>query len=146
MKHLHCLRYNFTMHFSARYTRLASITCSRPSNQLYSALVVSRPAPFNHFRTMATQTRKALVIRERDGKQTLVQEQLAMPQPASNQALVKVSMAAQNPTDVLCFDGHVFGDGSVLGCDFAGVVEAIGSEVTRLKTGDKVAGLIWGGS
>ncbi|KAH6972256.1 chaperonin 10-like protein [Ilyonectria sp. MPI-CAGE-AT-0026] len=59
--------------------------------------------------------------------------------------LIKVAFAAQNPTDVLCFDNKIFGDGRVLGCDFAGRVDAVGSNVSRLKKGDKVAGLIWGG-
>lgn len=68
-----------------------------------------------------------------------------MPQPGPNQALVKISTAAQNPTDVLCFDNKIFGNGSVLGCDFTGTVEALGSDVKRLKVGDTIAGLIWGG-
>ncbi|KAL6407267.1 Zinc-type alcohol dehydrogenase-like protein C2E1P3,01 [Ilyonectria robusta] len=94
---------------------------------------------------MSPRTCKALVIREKYGKPTLVEEQVAIPRPASNQALIKVAFAAQNPTDVLCFDNKIFGDGRVLGCDFAGRVDAVGSNVSRLKKGDKVAGLIWGG-
>lgn len=86
-----------------------------------------------------------MVIREKYGKHTLVKEHVAIPRPASNQALIKVAFAAQNPTDVLCFDNKIFGDGRVLGCDFAGSVDAVGSNVSRLKKGDKVAGLIWGG-
>jgi NADPH:quinone reductase-like Zn-dependent oxidoreductase len=95
---------------------------------------------------MSTQTRKALVVRDHAGKLSLVQEQLPMPQPGPNQALVKVFTAAQNPTDVLCFDNKIFGNGAVLGCDFTGTVEALGSNVTRLKVGDTIAGLIWGGT
>ncbi|KAJ3527772.1 hypothetical protein NM208_g10540 [Fusarium decemcellulare] len=95
--------------------------------------------------SMATHTCKALVIRECAGRPSLVQELLPVPRPASNQALVRVSTAAQNPTDVLCFDNNIFGDGAVLGCDFTGTVEAVGSAVTRLKIGDTIAGLIWGG-
>ncbi|KAH8664780.1 chaperonin 10-like protein [Ilyonectria robusta] len=64
---------------------------------------------------------------------------------AKTHSLIKVAFAAQNPTDVLCFDNKIFGDGRVLGCDFAGRVDAVGSNVSRLKKGDKVAGLIWGG-
>ncbi|KAF4467831.1 zinc-binding oxidoreductase [Fusarium albosuccineum] len=95
--------------------------------------------------SMATHTCKALVNRECAGKPSLVQELLPVPRPASNQALVRVSTAAQNPTDVLCFDDNIFGDGAVLGCDFTGTVEAVGSSVTRLEIGDTIAGLIWGG-
>ena len=37
-------------------------------------------------------------------------------------------------------------EGAVLGCDFAGIVVAIGSEVSpsRVKVGDAVAGLVHG--
>ena len=48
-------------------------------------------------------------------------------------------------SSVQSFDGDAFGDGAVLGCDFAGIVEQVGSEVSRLRVGDKVAALIWGG-
>ncbi|KPM42101.1 hypothetical protein AK830_g4456 [Neonectria ditissima] len=97
------------------------------------------------FSSMASHTCRALVVREKNGKNTLVAEDISVPQPGPHQALIKVAVAAQNPTDVLCFDAGVFGDGSVLGCDFAGTVAAIGSEVTRIQQGDKIAGLIWGG-
>lgn len=40
---------------------------------------------------------------------------------------------------------NAFGEGAVLGCDFAGEVVELGSSVTRYKKGDIVAGLIWGG-
>lgn len=33
----------------------------------------------------------------------------------------------------------------MLGCDFVGTVEQLGSKVKRLKEGDVIAGLIWGG-
>lgn len=94
---------------------------------------------------MASQTCRALVIREKDGKNTLVEENIPVPQPGPHQALVKVAVAAQNPTDVVSFDRGIFGDGSVLGCDFSGTVAAVGSEVTRIQQGDKIAGLVWGG-
>lgn len=36
-------------------------------------------------------------------------------------------------------------EGTVLGCDFVGYVESIGSRVSKLKEGDLIAGLIAGG-
>ncbi|KAK9779299.1 hypothetical protein SCAR479_03781 [Seiridium cardinale] len=87
----------------------------------------------------------ALVVRGGDGHHTLTKDTIDVPSPAPNQALVKVLYAAQNPTDVQSFDTGVASDGAVLGCDFTGTVEAIGSNVTKLKKGDTVAGLVWGG-
>lgn len=43
------------------------------------------------------------------------------------------------------FNGNAFGDGAILGCDFAGEVVETGSEATRLQKGDIIAGLVWGG-
>ncbi|KAF1964489.1 hypothetical protein BU23DRAFT_585559 [Bimuria novae-zelandiae CBS 107.79] len=52
---------------------------------------------------------------------------------------------AQNPTDIQSFDTNALGDGSVFGCDFAGVVEEVGEKVKIVETGDVMARLIWGG-
>ncbi|CZT40458.1 related to C.carbonum toxD gene [Rhynchosporium secalis] len=86
-------------------------------------------------------TRFAIVQRSN----ALVAEDLPLPELTKSQVLVKIANSSLNPTDVQSFDGDAFGDGAVLGCDFAGVVEKIGSEVTRYKIGDKIAALIWGG-
>ncbi|RAK77243.1 zinc-binding alcohol dehydrogenase family protein [Aspergillus fijiensis CBS 313.89] len=88
----------------------------------------------------------ALVVRE-DSPQSLrlAKEQIPIPQPDKTQVLVKISHAAQNPTDVQSFDNRAFGDGAVLGCDFVGEVVEVGSSVRRYAKGDIIAGLIWGG-
>ncbi|KAL4944148.1 hypothetical protein BDV06DRAFT_188195 [Aspergillus oleicola] len=95
---------------------------------------------------MSTGTNTALVVRVAEGQSPrLSEEAIAIPRPAANQALVKLSHVAQNPTDVQSFDRNAFGDGTVLGCDFVGEVVELGSSVTRLAKGDIVSGLIWGG-
>ncbi|CZS97564.1 hypothetical protein WAI453_008696 [Rhynchosporium graminicola] len=86
-------------------------------------------------------TRFAIVQRSN----ALAAEDLPLPELTKSQVLVKIANSSLNPTDVQSFDGDAFGDGAVLGCDFAGVVEKVGSEVTRYKVGDKIAALIWGG-
>ncbi|CZT08350.1 related to C.carbonum toxD gene [Rhynchosporium agropyri] len=86
-------------------------------------------------------TRFAIVQRSN----ALVAEDLPLPELTKSQVLVKIANSSLNPTDVQSFDGHAFGDGAVLGCDFVGVVEKVGSGVTRYKIGDKIAALIWGG-
>ncbi|CAH0043165.1 unnamed protein product [Clonostachys rhizophaga] len=91
-------------------------------------------------------TSQALVVRlDSNGTPKLAEELVPVPKPGSHQLLVKVSHVAQNPTDVQSFDGNVFGDGAVLGCDFVGHVEEVGPSATRIKKGTAIAGLIWGG-
>lgn len=46
---------------------------------------------------------------------------------------------------MLAFDLEAFGDGAILGCDFAGTVEALGPNSTSFSIGDRVASFIWGG-
>ncbi|KAI1860549.1 hypothetical protein JX265_009948 [Neoarthrinium moseri] len=96
---------------------------------------------------MSSKESMSLVIRPDhfSGGRTLQRETTQIPSPEVNEALVKVLYAAQNPTDVQSFDSKAVGEGGVLGCDFVGTVEQVGAKVTRLQTGDTVAGLIWGG-
>ncbi|KZL87228.1 zinc-binding oxidoreductase [Colletotrichum incanum] len=79
------------------------------------------------------------------GSPAMVKKSIPVPQPAPNQALVKISYVAQNPTDIQSLDSNAFGADAVLGCDFVGTVEKIGNECSKLAKGDTVAGLIWGG-
>ncbi|KAF3052480.1 hypothetical protein E8E11_010657 [Didymella keratinophila] len=67
------------------------------------------------------------------------------PHPAEHELLVENAYVAQNPTDVQSFDNNAFGDGAVLGCDFVGRVKKVGKNVSHRKSGDMIAGLIWGG-
>lgn len=109
------------------------------------------------------QSSQALVVEvPRDGIPILRIREVPLPVPRQHQARVRVYSAAQNPTDgkktqrshiltrltgiVSAFDMNAYGDGAVHGCDFAGVVEEVGPDVLTLGKGDKVAGVIWGGS
>ncbi|KAM5345640.1 hypothetical protein ACJ41O_011501 [Fusarium nematophilum] len=76
---------------------------------------------------------------------TLTQEKVKLPPLKEHQVYVKVEYAAFNPTDRLAFDVDAFGDGAVLGCDFAGTVVEAHPNVTRLRVGDSIAGFVWGG-
>ncbi len=64
------------------------------------------------------------------------------PKPAPGQVLVRVRAAGLNRADLTMASGHRHGSaggpGTVLGLEFAGEVEAVGSEVKNLKPGDRV--------
>lgn len=119
-------------------------------------------------KTMAAATCSALVIKgTKDSGLGLIQDLIRVPKPGGQQYLVKVSHVAQNPTDgkstirmlplktsrwpdsnpslVQAFDSGVFGEGSILGCDFVGTVEDIGSSTESDAKGVTIAGLVWGG-
>ncbi|MBK1730980.1 zinc-dependent alcohol dehydrogenase family protein [Thiococcus pfennigii] len=85
---------------------------------------------------------QAILMREPGGPGVLEQAEVAMPAIASpSEILVRLSAAGVNPIDTkLRSRGVLVPDGlpAVLGCDGAGVVEAVGDEVTRFKPGDEV--------
>jgi NADPH:quinone reductase-like Zn-dependent oxidoreductase len=93
---------------------------------------------------------KGVALRCYGPPEVLQLEQLAKPIPADDQLLVKVHAAALNPVDWHYMRGSPYvmrlssGIGapsdSRVGVDFAGVVEAVGKNVTRFKPGDEVFG------
>ncbi len=76
---------------------------------------------------------------------------VARPVPASGEVLVRVVSAAVNPYDwrylrgrplfLRLFAGLFRPKRTILGLDFSGIVEAVGTDVTRVKPGDAVFGL-----
>lgn len=64
------------------------------------------------------------------------------PRAAPNEVLVQVRAAGLNRADLIMAAGNMHGSsggpGTVLGLEFAGEVEAVGSEVTAVKPGDRV--------
>jgi NADPH:quinone reductase len=69
--------------------------------------------------------------------------ELAAPVPQAGEVLVKISYSALNPIDLYIRSGMVAATlppAFVTQADFAGVVTALGSGVTRFKVGDKVWG------
>jgi len=68
---------------------------------------------------------------------------LPKPKPGPGQVLVKVGATSLNPIDLYVRSGLVampLPFPYVIGCDFAGTVEAVGSNVSRVKVGDRVWG------
>jgi NADPH:quinone reductase-like Zn-dependent oxidoreductase len=84
------------------------------------------------------------------GVDNLKLQAIEKPTPADNEVLVRVRAASVNPVDGHLMRGNVLmrllGGGlrkpknTRFGTDFAGVVEAVGKDVTNFKSGDEVFG------
>ncbi|KAJ4388762.1 hypothetical protein N0V93_006222 [Gnomoniopsis smithogilvyi] len=84
------------------------------------------------------------LIRRGAGKAVL--EPIPVPTLQDDYILVKTVAVALNPTDWTTIDA-VGDDGTLVGCDYAGVVEAAGPKVTKkFRPGDRVAGFGHGGN
>lgn len=85
---------------------------------------------------------KAVQMREPGGPETLVLVDLPQPQIRhDHELLVRLVAAGVNPIDTkIRARGSLIPDTltAVLGCDGAGVIEAVGAGVTRFKPGDAV--------
>jgi NADPH:quinone reductase-like Zn-dependent oxidoreductase len=106
------------------------------------------PAPTQY--SLEGATMRAIVQRCYGPPEVLALEQVAKPVPGSNEVLVKVHAASVNPADWHGMRGEPYvmrlsaGFGAPedqrFGTDFAGVVEAVGSEVSNYEVGDAVFG------
>ncbi|KGO66717.1 Polyketide synthase, enoylreductase [Penicillium italicum] len=86
-------------------------------------------------------THRAITVQSQ-GK-AVIQDRL-MPQLTDDCILVKTTAVSLNPTDWKHLDFEAC-TGTVIGCDYAGVVEAVGPAVQKVwKRGDRVAGFIHG--
>ncbi len=94
---------------------------------------------------------KAVVSRCYGSADVLEFEDIEKPVPADNEVLVKVKAAGVNPLDWHYMRGtpyimRLMGSGigaptdTSVGVDFAGVVEAVGKDVTQFRPGDEVFG------
>ncbi|MCF2443403.1 NADP-dependent oxidoreductase [Dyadobacter sp. CY345] len=90
---------------------------------------------------------KAVRINEFGGPEVMKIEDIEIPVPASDEILVKVYASGVNPVDWAIRKGNNESLKSfltlpmTLGWDAAGIVEATGSDVNILKTGDAVYGV-----
>jgi len=89
-----------------------------------------------------TTKMKAIVLTEPGAPQVLQAKQVDIPWPASDtDVLVRLSAAALNPADAYfrSFGPYVEQDGPcILGHDGAGIVEQVGSDVSRVQPGQRV--------
>jgi NADPH:quinone reductase-like Zn-dependent oxidoreductase len=83
-------------------------------------------------------TMKAVVLR---GDVAHLDNEHRVPQLRDDCVLVRPVAVALNPTDWRHIRNRRARDGCILGCDYAGVVEAVGSAVTRRwQPGDRIFG------
>lgn len=90
-------------------------------------------------------TMKAVRLHEYGDIDGLVYEEIARPEPAADEVLIKIQAAGVNPVDWMIAGGGGQGWLNItlphtLGCDVAGIVEAVGSEVKNFQVGDEVFG------
>src|SRR6266700_842650 len=91
----------------------------------------------------ATPTMKAVVIHEYGGPEVLKYEDIPRPEPKDDELLIRVIAAGVNPVDGMIRSGMFSKEGNrafpiILGGDVAGVVEKVGSKITKFKSGDPV--------
>ncbi|KAF5000520.1 hypothetical protein FGRMN_1687 [Fusarium graminum] len=88
-------------------------------------------------------TTKAIVYVEK-GKAAI--QEVPKPELRDDYVLIKVNAVGLNPTDWKHIDYGLADPGSRMGCDYAGVVDKVGSSVTKpFKKGDRITGVVHGG-
>jgi len=87
---------------------------------------------------------KAVVIHAQGGPDVLQYEDMPIPEPASDELLIRVHAAGVNPVDWKIREGHLgrIPLPSIMGSDFSGVVEALGSAVEGFRQGEPVFGIV----
>ncbi len=102
-------------------------------------------------RVEAGATMRAVVYERYGGPEVLAEARVPVPEPKPHQVRVRVEHASVNAADYRLMRADPFlarlGNGlfrpkkKILGADVAGVVEAVGAEVTTLAIGDPVFGV-----
>jgi NADPH2:quinone reductase len=96
---------------------------------------------------MKPSTMQALIVDD-DQTATFRVTQIPCPEPAANQVLVRIKASGVNPLDSKIRTGKAPHAQqvlpAVLGTDLAGIVEAVGSEITAFQVGDEIYGMTGG--
>lgn len=93
------------------------------------------------------ETMKAVRVHEYGGLDVLRYEDAPKPQPADDEVLIRVRAASVNPVDWKIREGQMkemlpMEMPITLGCDLAGTIEQVGTNVKTLKAGDEVFGYV----
>ncbi len=86
---------------------------------------------------------KAVRIHAYGGPDVLCLEEVSRPEPRANEMLVRVHAAGVNPVDWKIREGLLQGPlPMIMGIDFSGVVESLGSEISEYRVSDAVFGQV----
>lgn len=80
------------------------------------------------------------IIANKIGIENIEIRNIPVPKIQQNEVLIKIKAIGVNPVDWKGLESGEFGDSYILGTDISGVVEKIGSEVTKFKIGDAIIG------
>jgi NADPH2:quinone reductase len=86
---------------------------------------------------------KAAFINETGPPSSIQYGEIPQPQPQGREVLVKMQAVSVNPVDTYIRNGANFWElpyPFVVGCDIAGIVEAVGPDAERFEVGDRVWG------
>ena len=87
---------------------------------------------------------KAIIVHD---NKAIIQSNRPFPRLRDDYILVRTVAIALNPTDWKHIERGLAGNGCLMGCDFAGIVEEVGKNVTKLwSKGERVAGFTHGGN
>ncbi|KAI0760964.1 GroES-like protein [Trametes elegans] len=121
---------------------------TRPASPIDLSSTSQPPTADNHIDTRritmpVPATQKALVLPKKGGEWTVAD--LPVPTPGPKDVLVKVTAAALNPADwkIQAFGWDFPAFPVVGGFDGAGIVEAVGADVTSLAKGDRIVFQGW---
>ncbi len=87
-------------------------------------------------------TMRCAVVREHGGVDRIAIEERPVPDPGPGRVRIAVKAIGVNHLDLWVrrgVAGHTFPLPLILGCDFAGVVDAVGDGVANAKVGDEIA-------
>ena len=92
-------------------------------------------------------TMKAIAINEYGGVEVLQNVEVSKPVPQADEVLVRIHATAVNPVDWKIRAGHMSGWLQhqlplILGCEFSGVIEGVGANVSSVKIGDEIYGTV----
>ncbi|KAJ5962611.1 hypothetical protein N7501_007552 [Penicillium viridicatum] len=92
---------------------------------------------------MAIKVTQSALVGGPDGK-IILSHSAPLPTPLEDlQISVDVKAVSLNPVDTK-MTGDYFTEGATSGCEFAGIATGIGAKVSRIKVGDRVAGVVLG--